>query len=120
MDGLMPSSLVETLDTLEDPWGDRTQRHKLTDILVQSVLVVILLRRCVRRIRQSLTSVSNRRSTEHLQNCPLGFSGFSVRAPIVAGATLHRRQCHRLCTLHSVKPSLMLVVIRCLVWKKKS
>ena len=41
MDGPMPSSLVETLDTLEDPRVDRTKRHPLTDILVLSVLAVI-------------------------------------------------------------------------------
>ena len=33
MDGLLSSSLVETLDTLEDPRGDRTKRYNLTDIL---------------------------------------------------------------------------------------
>ncbi len=41
MDGPMPSSLVEILDTLEDPRVDRTKLHKLTDILVLSVLAVI-------------------------------------------------------------------------------
>ena len=41
MDGPMPSSLVETLDSLEDPRGDRTRLHNLTDILVLSVLAVI-------------------------------------------------------------------------------
>ena len=41
MDGPMPSSLVETLDTLEDPRVDRTKLHQLTDILVLSVLAVI-------------------------------------------------------------------------------
>lgn len=51
LDSLIPSSLVETL---EDPRGDRTRRHQLTDILVQPVLAVILPRRCVRHIRQSL------------------------------------------------------------------
>ena len=37
MDGLMPSSLVETLDSLEDPRVDRTKLHHLTDILALSV-----------------------------------------------------------------------------------
>ena len=37
MDGPMPSSLVETLDSLEDPRVDRTKWHPLTDILVLSV-----------------------------------------------------------------------------------
>ena len=41
MDGPMPASLVETLDALEDPRGDRTRLHPLTDILVLSVLAVI-------------------------------------------------------------------------------
>lgn len=41
MDGPMPSSLVETLDSLEDPRVDRTRLHNLTDILVRSVLAVI-------------------------------------------------------------------------------
>jgi len=41
MDGPMPSSLVETLGTLEDPRGDRTKLHNLTGILVLSVLAVI-------------------------------------------------------------------------------
>ncbi len=41
MDRPMPSSLVEILDTLEDPRVDRTQLHPLTDILVLSVLAVI-------------------------------------------------------------------------------
>ena len=41
MDGPMPSSLVETLDRLEDPRVDRTKLHNLTDILVLSVLAVI-------------------------------------------------------------------------------
>ena len=41
MDGPMLSSLVETLDTLEDPRVDRTKLHHLTDILVLSVLAVI-------------------------------------------------------------------------------
>ncbi len=41
MDGPMPSSLVETLDSLEDPRVDRTRLHPLTDILVLSVLAVI-------------------------------------------------------------------------------
>ncbi len=41
MDGPMPSSLVETLDTLEDPRVDRTKLHPLTDILVLAVLAVI-------------------------------------------------------------------------------
>lgn len=41
MDSPMPLSLVEILDTLEDPRGDRTQLHPLTDILVLSVLAVI-------------------------------------------------------------------------------
>ena len=41
MDGPMPSSLVETLDTLKDPRVDRTKLHNLTDILVLSVLAVI-------------------------------------------------------------------------------
>ena len=41
MDGPMLSSLVETLDTQEDPRVDRTQLHHLTDILVLSVLAVI-------------------------------------------------------------------------------
>ena len=40
-DGLLSSSLVETLDTLEDPRVDRTKLHNLTDILVLSVLAVI-------------------------------------------------------------------------------
>lgn len=40
LDGLIPSSLVEALETLEDPRVDRTKRHRLTDILVQSVLAV--------------------------------------------------------------------------------
>lgn len=34
----MSSSLVETLDTLEDPRGDRTQRHHRTGILVLAVI----------------------------------------------------------------------------------
>ena len=38
MDSPMPSSLVETLDTLKDPRGDRTKLHKLTDILVLAVI----------------------------------------------------------------------------------
>lgn len=37
-DILLSLSLVETLDTLEDPRVDRTQRHNLTDILVPAVL----------------------------------------------------------------------------------
>ena len=37
----MPASLVEILDALEDPRGDRTKLHPLTDILVLSVLAVI-------------------------------------------------------------------------------
>ena len=41
MDGPMSSSLVETLDTLEDPRVDRTKLHNLTDILVLSVMAVI-------------------------------------------------------------------------------
>ena len=41
MDGPMPSSLVETLGTMEDPRGDRTKLHNLTGILVLSVLAVI-------------------------------------------------------------------------------
>ena len=41
MDRPMPSSLVEILETLEDPRVDRTQLHPLTDILVLSVLAVI-------------------------------------------------------------------------------
>ena len=41
MDSPMPSSLVETLDTLEDPRVDRTKLHPLTDILVLSVLAVV-------------------------------------------------------------------------------
>lgn len=41
MDDPMPSSLVETLDSLEDPRVDRTRLHPLTDILVLSVLAVI-------------------------------------------------------------------------------
>ena len=41
MDSPMPSSLVEMLDTQEDPRVDRTKRHPLTDILVLSVLAVI-------------------------------------------------------------------------------
>ncbi len=41
MNGPMPPSLVETLDTLEDPRIDRTKLHNLTDILVLSVLAVI-------------------------------------------------------------------------------
>lgn len=41
MDGLTPSSLVETLNTLEDPRGNRTRLHNLTDILELSVLTVI-------------------------------------------------------------------------------
>ena len=41
MDALMPPPLIEILDTLEDPRGDRTKLHNLTDILVLSVLAVI-------------------------------------------------------------------------------
>ena len=41
MERAMPSSLVETLGTLEDPRVDRTRLHSLTDILVLSVLAVI-------------------------------------------------------------------------------
>ena len=41
MDGPKPSSLVETLDSLEDPRVDRTRLPPLTDILVLSVLAVI-------------------------------------------------------------------------------
>ena len=41
MDGPMLPSLVETLDTLEDPRVDRTKLHHLTDILVLSVPAVI-------------------------------------------------------------------------------
>ena len=37
----MPSSLVETLDTLKEPRVDRIKLHNLTDILVLSVLAVI-------------------------------------------------------------------------------
>ena len=32
MGGLLSPPLVETLDTLEDPRGDRTKLHNLTDI----------------------------------------------------------------------------------------
>ncbi|MYC64102.1 MAG: transposase family protein [Caldilineaceae bacterium SB0661_bin_34] len=38
---LMPSSLVETLDTLEDPRVERVKLHNLTDIPALSVLAVI-------------------------------------------------------------------------------
>ena len=38
MDSPMPSSLVEILDALEDPRGDRTKLHPLTDILVLAVI----------------------------------------------------------------------------------
>ena len=44
MDSPMPSSLVEildALDALDDPRGDRTKLHPLTDILVLSVLAVL-------------------------------------------------------------------------------
>ena len=41
MDGLPPSSLVKTLNTLEEPRFDQTKLHNLTDILVLSVLTVI-------------------------------------------------------------------------------
>ena len=41
MDGLMPSSPVETLNTLVALRVGRTQLHNLTDILVLSVLAVI-------------------------------------------------------------------------------
>ena len=41
MENPMPSSLVETLDTLEDPRVDRTELHNLTDILVLSMLTII-------------------------------------------------------------------------------
>ncbi len=39
----MPSSLVEALESLEDPRVDRTKRHHLTDILGRAVLAVIAL-----------------------------------------------------------------------------
>ena len=38
MDSPMHSSLVATLDSLEDPRVDRTKLHSLTDILVLSVI----------------------------------------------------------------------------------
>ena len=41
MDSPMPASLVEILDALEDPRGDRIRLHPLTDILVLSVRAVI-------------------------------------------------------------------------------
>ena len=41
MDSPMPASPVKILDALEDPRGDRTRLHSLTDILVLSVLAVI-------------------------------------------------------------------------------
>ncbi len=41
MDSSQPASLVEALDTIEDPRVDRTQLHNLTDMLVLSVLAVI-------------------------------------------------------------------------------
>ncbi len=41
LDSPMPSSPVETLGILENPRGNRTKLHHLTDILVLSVLAVI-------------------------------------------------------------------------------